>query len=210
MKSSNGDSGVGGGREQQKQRTRRALVNAARELLRAGEQPNLSEVARAASVSPATAYRHFSSNAELWRAVVDSVRVPEPDEVLAGIEEVEARVDAMVEAFALRRYDDEPLWRTAVASLLEGAPGERHERIPTPTGQRLRWIDAALSPLASKLSAAEYRRLRGGLAIVIGTEAMIGLRDVCGLSRRAAMDSTRFAARALVQAALSGPPRKRR
>ena len=43
------------GRTRQKRRTHDALVKVALELLRAGESPTVSDVARAAQVSPATA-----------------------------------------------------------------------------------------------------------------------------------------------------------
>src|SRR3954468_13563930 len=47
------------GRESQKNRTRKALVDAAESLLRAGGQPTVTEAAEAAGISRATAYRYF-------------------------------------------------------------------------------------------------------------------------------------------------------
>ena len=49
------------GRKNQRKRTERALVDAARQLLEEGKSPNLTEVADRALVSKATAYRYFPS-----------------------------------------------------------------------------------------------------------------------------------------------------
>jgi len=197
-----GASGANGRRAHQKLRTRQALIDAGLSLLRAGQSPTVSEVARAAGVSPATAYRYFSSNAELWRAVATELGAPDIDAVLDGLTDVDARVDAMVRALALRRYDDEAFWRAAAAVMfkrsVDDARGE--DRIPTPTGQRLRWIEAALAPLRPELSAVDYRQLRNAFAMILGAESMVALRDVVGLSPAAAKEATRFAARALLQA----------
>src|SRR5688500_121279 len=49
------------GRIAQKQRTRRALVDAARQLLAGGTVPTVESAAAAASISRTTAYRYFPS-----------------------------------------------------------------------------------------------------------------------------------------------------
>src|SRR5438105_10170966 len=47
------------GRERQRNRTRRAVVTAAAELLQEGSTPTVAEAAERAEVSRATAYRYF-------------------------------------------------------------------------------------------------------------------------------------------------------
>jgi AcrR family transcriptional regulator len=51
--------GEGSGRERQKERTRRAIVAAARELTRSGAEVTMPRVAERAMVSEATMYRYF-------------------------------------------------------------------------------------------------------------------------------------------------------
>src|SRR3989441_3706494 len=53
------------GRTRQKQRTRIALVTAARELVARGETPTVDEAAASASVSRTTAYRYFPNQRSL-------------------------------------------------------------------------------------------------------------------------------------------------
>ena len=50
---------VGTGRANQKTRTRRAIIDAATELVRTGSDVTMPEVAKLALVSEATAYRYF-------------------------------------------------------------------------------------------------------------------------------------------------------
>ena len=53
------NSGFSHGRESQKNRTRKALIEAARRLMGAGQHPTVPEAAEAAGISRATAYRYF-------------------------------------------------------------------------------------------------------------------------------------------------------
>src|SRR3979490_1537088 len=55
----------GGMRHRQKNRTRRALLDAAAELMRQGREPTVAEVAEVAEVSRATAYRYFPTQESL-------------------------------------------------------------------------------------------------------------------------------------------------
>ena len=56
------------GRIQQKQRTRQALVDAARDLVARGLAPTVEEAAADAGISRATAYRYFPSQSALLAA----------------------------------------------------------------------------------------------------------------------------------------------
>jgi AcrR family transcriptional regulator len=196
------------GRSNQKHRTRSALVAAAVELLGRGKSPSITEVAEEARVSPATAYRYFPSAHSLWRAVLLEMGEPSDEDVFAGVDadDPEARVAAMIRKTGWHMFDHEELWRTAARVLLEraGSPGPpEDERIPVPTGRRMEWIRAALEPLQPQLSADIYRRLCMGLALVVGTEAVITLRDVCRLSIEESKQTSLWTGQALVRAALA-------
>ncbi len=63
-----------GGRDERKRRTRRALIDAALELLegeRSFSSLSLREVARGARITPAGFYRHFSGMEELGHALIE-------------------------------------------------------------------------------------------------------------------------------------------
>ena len=85
------------GRANQKQRTRTAIVAAARSLIGAGPEVTMPAVARAALVSEATAYRYFPDLVSLLREAMDGTW-PSPAEALAPVEQSDDAVERI--AFA--------------------------------------------------------------------------------------------------------------
>ena len=85
---------------------------------------------------------------------------------------------------------------------MEGGGGKRPRR----GYRRLEWIDAALAPARGRLGPARSRRLAAALAMVVGWEAIIVQRDICGLTPAEGEALSVWAARALVRAALKGEP----
>ena len=73
----------GPGRVNQKLRTRNAILQAAVELMRTGSEVTMLEVARAALVSEATAYRYFPDLASLLQEAMAG-QMPTPAEALRG------------------------------------------------------------------------------------------------------------------------------
>jgi AcrR family transcriptional regulator len=198
---------VASGRVNQKLRTRAALVSAALSLLRAGKSPTISQVAQAALVSPATAYRYFPSSQSLWLAVLAERGEPDEAGAFAGTEQAGAvaRVETMIRAAGFRMFDDEVLWRTASRALrVERGVGARGaQRIPLPAGQRMRWIREALGPCERELGRSMHRRLTMALSLVIGSETITTLRDICGLEVEEAKAISLWVGRALARAALA-------
>jgi AcrR family transcriptional regulator len=185
-------------RVNQKARTRRALLEAGLDLMRAGNAPTIAEVADAAKVSVATAYRYFPNPQALWVEANQSVFAPPPpDETFARADTPSARVEAMVRTVGWSQYDDEALWRNVLRATLTASPDATIER----TGQRMYWIEQALDVLDDQFDPGLRHRLTMALALVFGTESIITLRDVCGLDVDEARAVSLWAARALVHAA---------
>src|SRR6202034_1421403 len=61
------------GRSNQKERTRAAIVTAAREAIGSGDEITMPDVARRALVSEATAYRYFPDLASLLREALAGI-----------------------------------------------------------------------------------------------------------------------------------------
>src|ERR1700684_4118866 len=75
---------AGSGRANQKKRTHDAIVRAAAELMLTGREVTMPEIAEAALVSEATAYRYFPDLATLLsEAMAD--QLPDPAEALASV-----------------------------------------------------------------------------------------------------------------------------
>jgi len=195
---------LAGGRAAQKRRTRQALLDAANALLDEGLRPSLDEVAERAEVSRATAYRYFTSSEDLLTdAVIDRSLVPA--EILFPEDEgsLAARVLAVEEATNELLLADEVavhvVTRVMSEAWLAGGPDDPGAR----PGRRLPLIEAALAPYAGTLGPGVTRRLRDAIALAIGNEAVITLRDVCELPPEEARETARWAVRALVAAALA-------
>jgi hypothetical protein len=65
----------------------------------------------------------------------------------------------------------------------------------------MRWLDAVLEPLTD-LSDERRRRLRAALALTIGIDAMVVMKDVCRLDDDEALAVLRWAATVLLRAGL--------
>src|SRR5580700_2554024 len=94
---------VGAGRANQKMRTRRAIIDACRELVRTGAEVTMPEVARLALVSEATAYRYFPDLVSLLSETFEGLW-PNPAEALAPVADSRDPVERIVFAceFLLR------------------------------------------------------------------------------------------------------------
>jgi AcrR family transcriptional regulator len=174
-------------RSNQHLRTRKDLLQAAGRLIKTGRKPTMDEVAEAALVSRATAYRYFPTlEALLVEAPLDGA-VPEPGEVFASD----------------MTYQNEAQLRLMLAnSLMRGAAGVEHATLPQRQNRRTPLIEAALAPSRQRFSREAYENLRAALALIFGTEAMVVFRDVLPINERKARKVKSWAIHALVRAAL--------
>jgi AcrR family transcriptional regulator len=193
------------GRANQKRRTRTAIVQAAAELSRTGRDVTMPEVARAALVSEATAYRYFPDLASLLQEAIAG-QLPDPAEALAsvaGSDDPVTRIAAATE-FLLRHV----LSRQGVVRALIAATITRPDQPNPRPGLRYSLIDSALAPLNDTLGAtdpAALAQLKRDLAIVISAEALFSLTDLHGLDPEDAIPSIVHTASVLTRAALSSP-----
>ena len=173
------------GRPNQKSRTRKDLLRAATRLMREGGSPSLEEVAEAALVSRATAYRYFSGiEALLVEAALD---VAMPDEAFfAGDASADPagrllRADAAV-ADMVRA--NEPALRLMLVHSLQR--GMADAGLPARQNRRTPLIEAALAPAKDAFAPQSLDRLVKALALVIGTESMVAFKDVLGIDNEEA------------------------
>jgi len=196
------------GRQNQKQRTREALLDAAVALARDGHFPSIAEVAEAAKVSIATAYRYYPNPQSLWADMATRQRIPGYPEFLENLpDDPEAAMDVIVREVARFQFADESLWRGVVRASLERWFSQldvpENERVPTRGTVRLEMARKGLAPLHDALPPELLERLTMAMVLVFGTEAMITTRDTCGLSPDDATRVMRWAARALIRAAVA-------
>jgi len=191
----------------QKLRTRAALLQAAREQVAAGETPTVAEVADAARVSRATAYRYFPSQESLLVEVPLDIAAPSVDALFGddAPSDPEDRAALVQNALYDLVRDHEAEFRLFLrASVLRGLD-QRDGPDPFRGARRAALLDGALAPLAGELPAAEIEHLRTALSMLVGVEATIVLRDVLRLDHTQARAAGERAVRQLVRAARSRP-----
>jgi AcrR family transcriptional regulator len=189
------------GRTHQKQRTRQALIDAARELVARGITPKVDEAAANASISRTTAYRYFPNQRALLIAAHPEI---EASSLLPEVPpaDPEARLDIVIQSFLRLIVDTEPQQRTMLRLSLDPEPSVRG-KLPLRQGRAIGWIGEALAPLGSRMSKVEVRRLAVAIRSAAGIEALVWLTDIAGLSRKQAVEVMRGTARALLRSALA-------
>lgn len=199
-------------RDNQKRRTRRAIVTAAADLLRAGRQPTVAEVADAAEVSRATAYSYFPSQQVLLEeAGLELAEKARVDEALeAAWAECGDDVVRRWEAFCPIYYDlygrNEAVYRSMLRTQqerwLDANAHDRADTVVVRQARRVPIIDRLLSPLRPKVAGTAYRQLAEGLAVVAGIEPLVVLKDICGATVDQAIETVTWAGRVMIEATL--------
>jgi AcrR family transcriptional regulator len=193
------------GRTNQKARTRKAILDACRELARSGAEVTMPEVARVALVSEATAYRYFPDLVSLLQEALAGLW-PDPAEALGPVAASAGPVQRVAFAceFLLRGVQAYQGSVRAMISHTITVP----DRAPARPGIRFGLIDQALSPFEGtgepgSLAPDDMARLKLDLAVVVSAEALFVLTDLCGLSPDEAIASAVRTATTLTKAAFA-------
>ena len=201
------------GRSNQKARTRAAILGAAVDLLREGKPVSVPEAAERALVSPATAYRYFTSAEELAdEASIELLHfVASTEEIGGAIEtagdDVHARLEALVRWLGWRMLNDPMPFRQQAKAGLDRWFAQQHvdpeDRVPVREGRRNALIRQAVGPLGGRLSATDFERLVAALGVGLGTESAISLVDVANLDPETALDTMLATCRWILDGALA-------
>ncbi|MDX6254856.1 MAG: hypothetical protein QOJ11_1190 [Frankiales bacterium] len=190
------------GRANQKERTRSAILDATRELIKSGGAVNMPAVARAALVSDATAYRYFPDLLSLLREALAGI-LPSPVDALKPIAHVGDPVERI--GYATRWLLRSVLgFEGAVRAMISASITDSQAAASRP-GQRFALIDQALAPLNESFAKTDpkaFAQLKRDLAVVVSAEALFTLMDLCGLTPKAAVASAVHTAKTLTAAAL--------
>jgi AcrR family transcriptional regulator len=189
----------GTGRVNQKLRTRTAIVQAAAELMATGRDVTMPEIARAALVSEATAYRYFPDLASLLREAMAG-QLPDPADALAPVAGSVDPVERV--AYATEYLMRHVLARQGAVRAMIAATVARPGGGASRPGLRVGLIDHALAPVGAVLDRAALDRLKLSLGVVVSAEALFSLTDLYGLDPEDAIATAVHAATTLTRAAL--------
>lgn len=192
------------GRESQKNRTRKALIAAASELMGAGHHPTITGAAESAGISRATAYRYFPTQEMLLAEValfeVGGPLFPAEPESTSTPE----AVAHLVRRIGMWTYENEEPLRLLLRLSLDPATG-----VSRP-GHRLEWIADTLSPVRKNVDPGTYAKLANALTLLMGIDPVVVMSDIAGISREEALDTLEWCGRTLVEAALRDARQTRR
>jgi AcrR family transcriptional regulator len=181
------------------------MLETAVTLMQAGQTPSVSDVAEAAEVSRATAYRYFPSQAALVHAVVDAGLGPILD-WKSESEDAEERVRDLLSLSMPRIAEFEATFRAALKLSLEQwarrRAGTLGDEQPFARGHRVAVLQAAIAPLRDTLGEKKFKRLAQALSLSYGLETLLVLQDMWGLDFDDAQEVAQWTASALVRAAL--------
>ncbi len=182
------------------------MLETAIALMQQGQTPSVSDVAEAAGVSRATAYRYFPSQAALVHAVVDEGLGPILNWQSAS-DDPETRVLDLLALTMPRVAEFEATFKAALKLSLEQWAQRRAGTLgaepPFKRGHRVDLLQMAIAPLKNKLPDAKFQRLAKALSLVYGLEVLIVLKDLWGLEFEETTEVATWAATALVRAAMA-------
>jgi AcrR family transcriptional regulator len=168
------------GRTNQKARTRRALLAAARRLLDQHEPASVATAADEAGISRATAYRYFSdADALTLEAILDG-QFATPAEVVGETADVRERVHKVRRYLFRAVREAEIKFRLFLARALDSwvanrGPVSREIR----AGRRLPMYEHALAPARPHMRERDLEFLVLSLSAASGLESYLALKDVC-------------------------------
>ena len=184
-------------------RTGRLMLETAIRLMQAGATPSVSEVAEAAGVSRATAYRYFPSQAALVQAVVDEGLGP----ILTWTSDVarcRAAASPICSTQSMPRIEAfEATFKAALKLSLDqwarGQAGTLGDEPQFKRGHRVDLLqDAHRAAARARCRRHSFERLAQALSLVFGVEVLIVLKDIWGLDGQETQSVAQWAARALV------------
>lgn len=187
-------------------RTNKLMLETAIGLMQRGLSPSVSDVAEAAGVSRATAYRYFPSQAAMVHAAVDYGLGPIL-EWSSESDDAEERIADLLETSMPRISAFEATFRAALKlSLDQWASRQAGTLGPEPLfkrGHRVKVLQDAVAPLRRTLSAEAFDRLAKALSLVYGLEVFLVLKDIWGLGAEEVRSVNHWAARALIRTAIA-------
>src|SRR6202161_476236 len=187
-------------RVRQKERTRAALIAAARQLILDGAAVTMMGAATAVGVSEATAYRHFPDLPSLLRDAFAGLWPETPGDLARAGDygDVPERV-AQATDFLLRNV---VRMQGAVRAMIASTITREEVTFPRP-GRRFGLLALAVAPLKRPPAATEPGRLtqlKHDLAVIMSAEALFTLTDLAGLAPHDAIASVVRTARPIPDA----------
>lgn len=165
-------------RTNQKQRTREAILDGARQLMARGEEVTIVAAAAEHGISRATAYRYYSDAQALTLEAGLATLVPPYEVMVEGTADLRARLIAITERLAKLTLENETAFRQylAHAVVAKEEAGKRGAR-------RVAYMERVLQDMPHGLPRRKQQDLVALLCVATGIEAVVALLDVARVPR---------------------------
>ncbi|CNI33932.1 TetR family transcriptional regulator [Yersinia massiliensis] len=183
-----------------KARTQRLLIDTAMAMYEQGAFPSITEVAIAAQLSRATAYRYFPTQSALVSAMVDESLGPilawqptQPD--------ARQRIAELLSFAYPRMLQHEGVLRAALHLSLQQWADNRsnpNNEEKLVRGNRKRLLKMAVEPLEGKLSPEALQRVVYAFSLIYGSEVFMVLKDIWHLDDAGIQDVTQWMGKAIL------------
>ncbi|PIJ48890.1 TetR family transcriptional regulator [Erwinia sp. OLTSP20] len=163
-------------------RTRKLLVDTAIRLFDEGAFPSVTDVAQAAQLSRATAYRYFPSQSALVDAVVGETLYP-IQQWQPAQPEVEARIDELLSyAFPLMLKHEGSLRAALHLSLTQWEHARSQHTVGSKDklvrGNRKAMLQLVTRPLLEEMPQPQVLKVIQALSLVYGSEIFLVMKDI--------------------------------
>ncbi|WP_145550757.1 TetR/AcrR family transcriptional regulator [Yersinia intermedia] len=183
-----------------KARTRRLLIDTAMSMYEQGTFPSITDVANAAQLSRATAYRYFPTQSALVSAMVDESLGPilawQPTQPNAR-----QRIAELLSFAYPRMLQHEGVLRAALHLSLQQWAADRsnpNSEEKLVRGNRKRLLKLAVEPLEGKLSPEALQRVIYSFSLIYGSEVFMVLKDIWHLDDAGIQDVTQWMGKAIL------------
>lgn len=163
-------------RTNQKNRTREALLEAARELMSDGQEVTLAKVAQRAKVGRATVYRYFSDPGVMALDATLDIELTPTSELLEGVSDVRARALKVAQYYLDFPRVHEAYFRQFLAESLKAAL--ENGTVKMRGARRVAAFSEALEPVRALMTPGAFEDLTHRLAMTTGIEQFIILEDI--------------------------------
>ncbi|WP_367648796.1 TetR/AcrR family transcriptional regulator [Ruegeria arenilitoris] len=163
-------------RTNQINRTREALLSAARDLMSEGKEVTLAKVAERAKTSRATVYRYFSDPSVLALDATLDLEVMPTSELLEGLDDVRNRVHVVARYYLDFSRVHEAHFRQFLAESLKASL--ENTTVKMRGARRVAAFTEALAPVHTLMEPKETDDLAKRLSMTTGMEQLVILEDI--------------------------------
>ncbi|NNC49910.1 MAG: TetR/AcrR family transcriptional regulator [Flaviramulus sp.] len=191
---------IDSGRKNQKHKTRSKILLVAQRLLAKGIGLTLEDIAKEADLSRATIYRYYSNVDVLAAEAVIDIHTKSPEDVFNEVKDLNLKevLMAIQAYFNDLAFTNEAAFRKylSIAIVSDQATNKRGAR-------RIKTMELALANKKTPIDNSEIEKLKNIATVLMGIEALIVSKDVCGLNEQQSKETLKWGLEMLLKGVLN-------